>query len=156
MSPRSVRKSPGLSGPENRVAGWTCPDCGRTFGNRNQSHGCIPAMSVEDYFAARPDFERPIFEEVLDHLEMVGELRVEAVEVGIFFKRLRTFAELRPMRGRVRLMVLLSRRLRHSRIVRKWEGSGSRAAYSVDLRVPEDVDDDVRDWLTEAYLASPV
>jgi len=29
-------------------------------------------------------------------------------------------------------------------------------AYFVDLRQPEEVDDDVRDWLTEAYLASPV
>jgi hypothetical protein len=113
-------------------------------------------MSVDEYFASRPDFERPIFESVLDHLEMVGDVRVEAVEVGIFFKRLRTFAELRPMRGRVRLSVLLSRRLRHPRIVKKWEGSGSRAAYFIDLRTPEDVDDDVRDWLTEAYLASPV
>jgi hypothetical protein len=62
---------------------------------------------------------------VLDHLEMVGEVRVEAVEVGIFFKRLRTFAELRPRKGEA-------------------------------LIAPEEVDDDVRDWLTEAYLASPV
>lgn len=113
-------------------------------------------MSVDEYFAGRPDFERPIFEEVLDHLEMVGEVRVEAVEVGIFFKRLRTFAELRPMRGRVRLSFLVSRRLRHPRFVKRWEGSGTRAAYFIDLRAPEDVDDDVRDWLTEAYLASPV
>jgi len=113
-------------------------------------------MSVDEYFAERPEWERPIFEEVLDHLEMVGDVRVEAVTVGIFFKRLRTFAELRPRRGRVTLSVLLSRRLRHPKIVKRWEGSGSRSAYFVDLRQPEDVDDDVRDWLTEAYLASPV
>jgi hypothetical protein len=137
-------------------SGWTCPECARTFGRRNQSHECLPAVSVDEYFAARPDWERPIFEEVLDHLEMVGEVRVEAVEVGIFFKRLRTFAELRPMRNRLRLSVLLSRRLRHPRIVKRWEGSGVRSAYFIDLRQPEEVDDDVRDWLTEAYLASPV
>jgi hypothetical protein len=113
-------------------------------------------MSVDDYFAERPTWERPIFEEVLDHLEMVGEVRVEAVTVGIFFKRLRTFAEIRPRKGRVTLSVLLSRRLRHPKIVKRYEGSGTRGAYFVDLRQPEDVDDEVRDWLTEAYLASPV
>jgi len=68
----------------------------------------------------------------------------------------RTVAELRPRRGRVTLSVLLSRRLRHPRIVKRWEGSGTRGAYFIDLRQPEDVDDEVRDWLTEAYLASPV
>jgi uncharacterized protein DUF5655 len=87
---------------------------------------------------------------------MFDDLHIEALEVGIFFKRLRTFAELRPRRGRVTLSVLLSRRLRHPRIVKRWEGSGTRGAYFIDLRQPEEVDEDVRDWLTEAYLASPV
>jgi uncharacterized protein DUF5655 len=137
-------------------AGWTCPECGRTFGRRNQSHECLPAKSIDEYFAERPDWERPIFEEILAHLEMFDDLHIEALEVGIFFKRLRTFAELRPRRGRVTLSVLLSRRLRHPRIVKRWEGSGTRGAYFIDLRQPEEVDEDVRDWLTEAYLASPV
>src|SRR5689334_16598908 len=135
--------------------GWTCPNCERTFGRRNQSHECLPATSVDDYFAARPDWERPIFEEIREHLELVGDVRVEALEVGIFFKRVRTFAELRPRKGRLTLSMLLSRRLRHPRIVKRWEGKGTRGAYFVDLRRPEEVDDELRDWLTEAYLASP-
>ena len=113
-------------------------------------------MSVDEYFAGRPEWERPIFEEIRDHLDIVGDVHVEAVQVGVFFKRSRTFAELRPLRGRVRLSVLLSSRLRHPRIVKRWEGSGGRGAYFIDLRQPEDVDADVRDWLIEAYLASPV
>lgn len=113
-------------------------------------------MGLDDYFDERPPWERPIFDEIAEHLEIVGDVRIEAVSVGIFFKRAHTFAELRPMRNRLRLSVLLSRRLRHPRIVRRWEGSGSRAAYFIDLRGPADVDDDVRDWLTEAYLASPL
>jgi Domain of unknown function (DUF5655) len=137
------------------MVAWTCPECQRPFGRRNQSHQCLPAMSLDEYFAARPDWERAIFDEVLDHLEMVGDVTVEAVEVGIFFKRSRTFAELRPMRNRLRLSVLLSRRLRHPRIVKRYEGAGTRSAYFVDLHAPADVDDDIRDWLTEAYLASP-
>jgi hypothetical protein len=54
------------------VAGWTCAQCGRQFGRRNQSHECAPAICF------------------------------------------------------------------------------------IDLRDPADVDEDVRDWLTEAYLSSPV
>jgi hypothetical protein len=138
------------------VDGWTCPECGRQFGRRNQSHECAPALSLEDYFATSRPMERPIFQAVVEHLETVGALRVEAVMVGILFKRQRTFAELRPKRDRVVLSVLLSRPLQHARIVKTWHGAGQRTAYFVDLRTPAEVDDEVRDWLTEAYLSSPV
>jgi hypothetical protein len=137
------------------VNGWTCSECGRQFGRRNQSHECVPAMSLDEYFATSRDIERPIFEAVVEHLETVGPVHVEFVDVGIFFKRQRTFAELRPKRDRVVLSLLLSRPLQHARIVKTWRGSGLRMAYFVDLRQAGDVDDDVRDWLTEAYLSSP-
>jgi hypothetical protein len=138
------------------VAGWTCAECGRQFGRRNQSHECAPAMSLDEYFATSRALERPIFEVVFEHLETIGPLHVEALLVGIFFKRQRTFAELRPKRDRVVLSLLLSRPLQDARIVKTWVGPGLRRAYFVDLRDPAEVDDDLRDWLTEAYLSSPL
>lgn len=135
---------------------WTCSECGRQFGRRNQSHECTPALTLDEYFAAQPAFERAIFDAVCAHLQEVGEVRVEAVQVGILFKRARTFAELRPKRDRVVLSVLLSRRMDHPRFAKAWHGSGLRSAYFVNLREPSDVDEDVCDWLTEAYAASPV
>jgi len=114
-------------------------------------------MTLDAYFAtSRQEVERPIFEAVFAHLESVGPLRVEAVQVGILFKRQRTFAELRPRRDRVVLSVLLSRPLQDARIVKTWVGPGLRRAYFIDLRDPDEVDDELRDWLTEAYLSSPV
>ena len=134
---------------------WACPECGREFARRAQSHGCLPATTVDDYFAERPAWERPIFEAVRQHLEAVGDVRVEALEVGLFFKRARTFAELRPRRDRLVLSVLLSRRLpKGGRIAKAFHGRGRRSAYFIDLRTPDDVDEDVRDWLTESYLSS--
>jgi hypothetical protein len=112
-------------------------------------------MSLGDYFATGAAFERPIFDAVHGHLAAVGEVHVEFVSVGIFFKRLRTFAELRPKRDRVVLSFLLSRPLAHPKIVRTWRGTGQRSAYFVNLRTADDLDDELRDWLTEAYLSSP-
>jgi hypothetical protein len=137
------------------MAAWTCPECKRDFGRRNQSHECAAGMSEAEYFATGPAFERPVYEAVAEHLQMVGPVKVEYVSVGIFFKRTRTFAELRPMRSRVRLSVLLSRRFKHPRIVKAYHGTGLRSAYFVDLHEAADVDDEVRDWLTEAYFTSP-
>ena len=71
------------------------PACGREFGFR-QAHVCVPPLSVDAYFAARPPYERPIFEAVRDHVTSLGPVIVEPVNIGILFKARRTFAELRP------------------------------------------------------------
>ena len=111
-------------------------------------------MSLADYFATSPPFERAIFDAVAAHLETLGPVHIEAVSVGLLFKRVRTFAELRPKRDRLELAWLLSRPLEHPRIVKRIRLSSQRAAYFVALRAAAEVDEEVRDWLTEAYLAS--
>jgi hypothetical protein len=45
--------------------------------------------------------------------------------------------------------------LEDQRIARRVAVSGGRTWYVVRLRGPEDVDDQVRSWLTEAYLNTP-
>lgn len=112
-------------------------------------------MSRAEYFSTGTDLERAVHDAVVEHLEAFPDVHVEYVSVGVFFKRARTFAELRPMRGRVRLSILLSRRLQDPRIVRTDHGRGTRNTYFVDLYSPEDVDDQLRDWLSEAYASSP-
>jgi hypothetical protein len=112
-------------------------------------------MTVEEYFATGPERERPIFEAVLEHLESVGPVHVEPVSVGIFLKRARTFAELRPKTRWVALSFPSSAVLDHPRIARRLGVSGGRTWYVVNVRDPADIDEQVRDWLTEAYLSTP-
>jgi hypothetical protein len=115
-------------------------------------------MSLEQYFSTGEPFEKRVFDAVFSHLITLGELHIEFVSVGIFFKREHTFAELRQKRDRVVLSILLSRRLdKHPRITRTYHTpGGGRSAYFIPLRDAKDVDDEVRDWLTESYFASPV
>jgi hypothetical protein len=137
------------------MVAWVCPKCGRQFGRKGQSHECSPAMSLDEYFSTGPERERPIFEAVMEHLDTVGPVHVEPVSVGIFLKRSRTFAELRPMTKWVQLSFALSRKVEHSRMTRKVQEWGSSYYHFINLRGPEDVDDDVRSWLAESYLNSP-
>lgn len=109
-------------------------------------------MTVEEYFSTGSARERPIFEAVLAHLDSLGPIDVEPVSVGIFCKRNGSFVELRPMVAWVALWFPLSRVVDHPRISRTIRGSGARTYHVVRLRGPEDVDDEVRGWLTEAYL----
>lgn len=133
---------------------WTCPTCGRSFGRAKQSHGCAPAMSVDEYFAERPPVQWKIFDAVARHLAKLGPIIVDAVEVGILFKRARTFAELRPKRDRLSLAMLVSRKLEGPRVVRVIKTSAHRWACYVDLASPKDVDKEVRAWLSESYASS--
>jgi hypothetical protein len=113
-------------------------------------------MTIEEYFSTGPAHERPIFDAVMAHLEPIGPIHVEPVSVGIFLKRSRTFAELRPMQHWVALSFSLSRTVQHPLIKRKVMLWGGRYYHVANLREPEDFDDRLRDWLEEAYFDSPV
>ncbi|HEX2850713.1 MAG TPA: DUF5655 domain-containing protein, partial [Acidimicrobiales bacterium] len=134
---------------------WTCPDCGRRFARASQSHECAPAMTLEEYFSTGPPHERPVFDAVMQHLATVGPVHVEPVSVGIFLKRSRTFAELRPMQRWVALSFSLRRRVSHPTITRKVMEWSGRYYHVANIREAGDVDDRIRGWLTEAYLDSP-
>jgi len=64
----------------------------------------------------------------------------------------RRFAELRPMQKWVALSFSLRRRVSHPLIVRKPITYHGRQWHTANVRTPDDVDDDIRAWLTEAYL----
>ena len=112
-------------------------------------------MSLEEYFETGPPFERPIFDAVMAGLADVGSIHVEPVSVGIFLKRSRTFAELRPMTRWVAASFSLQRTITSARISRKVYDAGQSKYHVVNVRGPDEVDDELLGWLTEAYLSSP-
>ena len=109
-------------------------------------------MSVDEYFSTGPPHERPVFEAVIAHLDGLGPFHVEPVSVGIFLKHGPRFAELRPMQKWVALSFSLRHQVSHRLIVRKPIAYHGRYWHTANVRSPEDVDDEVRSWLTEAYL----
>lgn len=137
------------------VAGWTCPQCERRFRRVRQPHECSPAMTLEAYFSTGPAHERPIFEAVMRHVETLGPVHVEPVSVGIFLKRVQTFAQLRPRDWWVALSFSLPRQVEHELIIRKVVVYHRRYHHVANLRSPDDLDERLCSWLVEAYLSSP-
>lgn len=109
-------------------------------------------MSIDEYFATGPPHERPVFDAVMRHLELVGPVHVEPVSVGIFLKNPRKFAELRPMQRWVAVSFALGRPASHRTIVRKVIPYGGRYHHTANLAKPSDVDAALRDLLTQAYV----
>lgn len=131
---------------------WQCPDCDRRFGRANQGHECAPAMDVDDYFDTGPAFERPIFEAVRAHLRTLDpDVWFEPVSVGIFFKRRSVFLSLRTMTRWVAVGFQLDRKLEHDRLSRKVVANGSRFHHVVNVVDVAEIDDQLLEWLTEAW-----
>jgi hypothetical protein len=133
------------------VAVWTCPNCERTFGRNGQGHLCIPGTTVDEWFADEPAEHRAIHDAIAEHLEALGDVRIEAVAVGIFYKRGRTLAELRGRADHLGLTMILPQSAENPRFSSRGKMSGGRAWFKLPLRTAADVDDQVRDWLTVAW-----
>jgi len=129
-----------------------CPYCEREFARAHQSHVCAPGGSVDDTFAAHPPGHRAVYDAIQAHLRSLGPVHEDAVTVGVFLKRDRKLAEIRPRSRDVWLALSLPRAVEDPRIQRMpWPGGG-RVWHVLTLRTADEVDDQVRDWLTEAYL----
>jgi hypothetical protein len=110
-------------------------------------------MSLAEYFATAPPHERPVFDAVMAHLGSVAPVHVEPVSVGILLKGPRTFAEVRPMRNWVAVSFTLRRCVEHPLIVRKPQANhGGRYWHVANVRSPDELDDELLGWLTEALL----
>jgi hypothetical protein len=112
-------------------------------------------MTLDEYFSTGPARERPIFDAVLAALDDVEPVHVEPVSVGIFLKRAGSFAQLRPMQQWVALSLSLRRVVSHPTMTRRVQLWAGRHYHVFNLRGPEDVDDEIRAWLVEAWLDAP-
>ena len=124
---------------------WTCPECEREFDRARQSHVCVPGGTVDDTFRGH-EGQRPICEEILAFLEDLGPLHVDAVGVGVFLKRQRKFAELRPMARALSVNLWMPREITDERVLRRYG-----TWHVIRLTDVEQVDGQLRDWLVEAY-----
>ncbi len=138
------------------MTNWECPACGRFFGREGQSHVCAPAISLDQYYADRPPAQRATCDAVIRLLESLGPVVVEPVGVGILFKKRSTVAELRPRRDHQSLSFALSRKLTHPRVTRTTRmGAGSsRYWLGVPVSSASDIDEQISEWLAEAYFDS--
>jgi Domain of unknown function (DUF5655) len=136
------------------VSRWICPECEREFGRARQSHVCVPGCTVDRSFHGRPPVQRAIYDAMIAHLRTLGPVHEDAVTVGVFLLHERKFAEVRPMARKLSLYLFLSRTIDHPRVSRQSRISADRFWLVVRLESVDEVDDDIRAWLTEAYWAA--
>ena len=132
---------------------WTCPRCKRVFGRKNQSHlQCDEALSIDEYFSQAKPWEQPIFEAIEAHFSSkVGDVIVDPLPIGILLKNGPMFAELRAKTKWTAIGFHLPRRLSSARLSRKVIDYGKKHFHVINADSADVVDDELLEWLTEAY-----
>jgi len=136
---------------------WVCPDCGQSFGRRNQPHSCRPSTGLNGWLARRQPLVRDVLDAVRVCVRGYGpEVHLEATRDAVMVKRARTFAEIKPRGDRVEVSFVLSRTLDEARVVRTLALTPRRVVHVVEVTGSDGVDDQLRGWLAEAYESSPL
>lgn len=129
---------------------WPCPDCGRSFANRNQSHFCSHVRLDEHFVGREPDVVAT-FERLVAAAQKSGPVKVLPEKTRIAFQVRMSFAAFTLRRRWVDGHVVLARRLESPRFRRIDFFSALNQVHAFRLHQPADVDDEVEAWLAEAY-----
>jgi hypothetical protein len=130
---------------------WTCPGCGRTFANRNQSHTCRPPGDLDRHFEGKEPAVRATFDRVLEIVTNLGPVTVLPERTRIALHVRMSFAALMPRRRWLDGHVVLARRLDSPRFHRVETYSPQNVLHAFRFRSPAEVDSEVAGWLAEAY-----
>jgi hypothetical protein len=101
--------------------------------------------------ARHPPWVSEIYAAVIEHLSNLGPVHEDAVNVGIFLKSDRKIAEFRPRVRSVRLSLYLPYEMSDLRIARTLPAAADRIVHLFKLTSPAQIDDQLREWLAEAY-----
>ena len=132
---------------------WTCPDCGREFANRHQTHTCAPLGSLDDHLAGKPPEIAEIVHRVIACAQECGEVTVLPEKTRIALAARMSFAALMPRRRWVDGHVVLARRLEDPRFTRIETYSPRNHLHAFRLASVDEVDARFREWMREAYEA---
>jgi Domain of unknown function (DUF5655) len=106
---------------------------------------------VSELLRRHPSWVNEIYNAVIEHLTTLGPIHEDAVNVGIFLKSDRKIASFRPRVRSVLLSFLLPYQLTDPRITRVLPVARGRIAHMINLTSADQVDDQLCEWLTEAY-----
>ena len=130
---------------------WRCPTCARTFAAQNQVHTCKPLGTLERHFAGKPAVLRATFDAFAAAVRTHGDVDILPETSRIAFHTRMSFAQLTVRSAWLDGHVVLGRRAPHERFRRIDTISARNHVHHFRLTGPEDVDDDVRGWIAEAW-----
>lgn len=129
---------------------WRCPKCNRTFVRTRQTHSC-ETVSFEEHFEHK-DALRSLFDHLLNELNShVGRCEVVSLPCCIHLCGEYDFLAVLPRKDSLETRFVLRREVKNARVKSSTRISRSLYKHRVDIAAGEDIDEEFRGWLREAY-----
>ncbi|SRR6266849_3925252 len=130
---------------------WACPECGRRFANRNQTHTCALLGDLDRHFSRSSPAVRATFDRMVTAAEALGPVEILAEKTRIALHARMSFAALMPRRHWLAGHLVLARQITSPRFPRIEVMSPRNVVHQFRLSAPAEVDDEFTAWLAEAY-----
>jgi hypothetical protein len=130
---------------------WSCPECGRRFANRNQSHACAPLGDLDRHFEHASPAVRATFDRVLEAVSHLGPVEVLPEKTRIALHVRMSFAAFMPRRNWLNGHLVLARQVDSPRFLAVQVFSSRNVVHTFRLVSPAEVDPQFIAWLAEAY-----
>ena len=130
---------------------WTCPNCVRTFKNTNQWHSCVDKILDEHFFNKEPGV-RTTYDRLESTLKTFGKFQVSPVINAILFSSESTFLAVKPKNKWLDLEFVLDYQADEFPIHKCVQVSKTRYAHFVRIQHPEEVDEQLIEWIKKAYV----
>ncbi|HKO97652.1 MAG TPA: DUF5655 domain-containing protein [Pyrinomonadaceae bacterium] len=130
---------------------WKCPVCKRPFANTNQSHSCV-TYTVDDFLANKGPHAVALFERFSELVAECGPVITAPVKTRVGFQVRMIFAAVYKLTDEsLDGHVVLARRLENPRFRAIESFSPRNHAHHFRIHSLEELDDEVKSWLKEAY-----
>jgi Domain of unknown function (DUF5655) len=137
--------------PRSQRPLWQCPECGRSFANRNQTHFC-GRHKLDSHFERKPPEIRALFDAVVEAINRCGPVTVLPEKTRIAFQTRMSFAQVTPRTKWLDGHVVLARRLEHPRFRKIETISPRNHVHHFRLTTPAEIDAEFETFIREAYL----
>ncbi len=129
---------------------WRCPDCGRRFANRNQTHAC-GRHGLEPHFEGKSPEVRELFDALVGLLQRFGPVTLLPEKTRIAFQVRMSFAAVSVRKTYLVGHFVLGRRVEHPRFLRVETYSPRNHLHAFRLASATELDAEFTAWAQEAY-----
>ena len=129
---------------------WICQKCHRSFKTKNQSHSCV-VVQVDSLFLEKPTIIKELNDEVFKTCSLFCKINIDTTLSCIYFADKDRFLVLKPQKTGLILEYVLNRSVDIFPVIKIVQISKKQFAHRLKLECFEDFNDQIKDWIKEAY-----
>jgi hypothetical protein len=129
---------------------WICPECGRKFTRNRQGHSCV-RHDPELLFIGKSQKARDLYNLIIEKVQAFGEIEINPQKWNISIRRLTTFIAIMIEKDHLTLVFLTDRPIDDFPVYNSFHHSAHRWSNALKIESPDEVDDQLMQWLKEAY-----